>query len=393
LSDDVLRDTVSSGVPPGRDLTSNKTVKLDRFGHKDSRSLLEASEPFSRSLGIDLDIAALLSLESRGIFGRDLQRLKIVSQLYLLVEELLLRVVAIEVFRFCKLNNVQMDRSTLTDKTDTSVGQDILLVLGPDVLVIDRISGFAVHPSDVALSALELSVKVLDVAHHPGHLDTTLDREFSVGLHLPSGTRTAPWANFTETGTDDNLVEVNHALQMFKLFEDIGILDFRELVLEVGSGSDRNLLVQSLSGVTIGDSEVGSIVEGDGFAQLGDSVDVQTDRSHDLGDASDTVHSTVQVSPDRFDLGDIEQQWVHETENVESHFLRGERSHTELLETFSNKVGCAHETGSSGPTNNSAGNTEVLSPRFRRPTVEQSLERYFRFRVETVVTEDTVVGG
>lgn len=64
---------------------------------------------------------------------------------------------------------------------------NVLFVLGLDVLVIDRLTRLGVNPSDVGLAVTEFTVKVLDEAHHPGHLDTTLNGKLATGLHLPSG--------------------------------------------------------------------------------------------------------------------------------------------------------------------------------------------------------------
>ena len=150
--------------------------------------------------------------------------------------------------------------------------------------------------------------------------------------------------------------------------------------------------MQSLGSITVGNSEVGSVVKGDSLSEVGNSVDVESDASHDLGDTSNSVHTSVEVGPDRFNLGDVEEQGVHETEDVESHLLGGEGSNTELLEALGDKVGGAHKTGTSGPTDDSTGDTKVFTPRFGAPSVEESLKRDLGLGVKTIVTEDTVVG-
>lgn len=233
---------------------------------------------------------------------------------------------------------------------------------------------------------------MLDVAHHPGHLDAALDGKFTLGLHLPSSSRATPWAQLGETSTYDDLVEVDQALQVGQLFEDVRAFNGRELVGEIGSRGDRDLLVQSFRGVSVGDSEIGSIVQRNGFSQIGHSVDVESDAGHDFGDAGDPIHTTVEVCPNRLNLGNVEQEGVHETKDVESHLFGGECPHTELFETLGDKVGGAHETGTSSPTDNSSGDTEVFSPGFCTPSVEQCFEGNLGFRIETVVTKNTVVG-
>jgi hypothetical protein len=118
------------------------------------------------------------------------------------------------------------------------------------------------------------------------------------------------------------------------------------------------------------------------------------------------------VSPNGLDLSNVEDERVHETENVEGHLLRREGAAALSLDTLSDGVGSVHETGTTSPscereyepvrgergrrrkqrTDDGSGNAEVLSPRLGRPAVEESLERDLRLRVETVVTEETVVG-
>jgi len=100
LRDDVVRDTESPGVPSSGDLTSDESVESDRLGNQDPRSLLELGHPFTRLLRPDVDVVALLALESGGVLSRDLNGLQIVVELDFLVEGLLLRVVAVEQLRF-----------------------------------------------------------------------------------------------------------------------------------------------------------------------------------------------------------------------------------------------------------------------------------------------------
>jgi hypothetical protein len=194
-------------------------------------------------LSPDIDLVALLPLESSGIFGGDLDRFKIVVELNFLVEKLLLRVVAVKVFGFYGSASVMRERRIPTDESDTRMGKNLLLVLRSNILVVDGIARLGIDPTDIALAAFEFPVKVLDVAHHPCHLNATFDGEFSLGFHLPSGSRATPGSELGETGTYDDLVEIDETLQVLQLLEHIVALDLRELVREVGSRSDRDLLV------------------------------------------------------------------------------------------------------------------------------------------------------
>lgn len=269
---------------------------------------------------------------------------------------------------------------------------NVLLVLGLDVLVIHRLTRFGVNPSDIGLTVTEFTIKVLDETHHPSHLDTTLNGEFATGLHFPSGPRRTPRTDFSKTGTDNDLVEIDQALKVLEFIENVVTVNLGEVKGEVGSGSDGNLLVKPLGVTAVDDTEVGRVVKGDGFSQLGHSVDVDSDRCHNLSQTGDTVHTTVEVGPDGFDLGNVEQEGVHETENVKGHLLGGESPDTKLFETLGNKVGSAHETGTSSPADDGTSDTEILSPTFGGPPVEQGFKRNLGLRVETVVTKDTVVG-
>ncbi len=63
---------------------------------------------------------------------------------------------------------------------------NVLLIVGTDVLVIDGLTALDVHPADVRSTGLELTVVVLDQAHDPGELNDTFVAEVAKGLHLPT---------------------------------------------------------------------------------------------------------------------------------------------------------------------------------------------------------------
>ena len=238
LSDNVVRDTESTSVPTRGDLTSDKSVESDSLGDENSSSLLELGEVLAGCLSPDVDLVALLSLESSGVIGRNLDGLEVVVELNLLVEGLLLRIVAVEDLGFCRQLCPGYSDDALTNETDTSMAEDFLLVLGSNILVIDRVSRLGIDPSNVALAVLELAVEVLDQAHHPSHLDATLDGELSPCLHLPSGSRASPGTDLSETGAHNDLVEINQALEVLKLLKDVLALNLGELVREVGPRGD-----------------------------------------------------------------------------------------------------------------------------------------------------------
>jgi hypothetical protein len=109
--------------------------------------------------------------------------------------------------------------SELTNETNTCVRDDVLLVSALDVLVIHRFSGLGVHPAGVKRAVLETPIEVLDMTHHPRHLDASLDRELPTRLHLPSRARAAPGTNFCEASNYNHLLKVEHATKLRKVLQ------------------------------------------------------------------------------------------------------------------------------------------------------------------------------
>ena len=95
LSDDVVGDTILLGVPSGRDLTSNDSVKFDSLGNKDPSTLSELDEPLARLLSPDVTLVAVLVLVLLRLSVCGFERLQVVDELDFLVEDLL-RIVATE---------------------------------------------------------------------------------------------------------------------------------------------------------------------------------------------------------------------------------------------------------------------------------------------------------
>jgi len=62
------------------------------------------------------------------------------------------------------------------------------------------------------------------------------------------------------------------------------------------------------------------------------------------------IHSTVEISLDRLDLGDIEEEGMHETENVECHFFGREGANTIAFELVGDDVCWTHQTCSACPS-------------------------------------------
>ena len=81
---------------------SHRATEPHGLGRQDAVILLELDEPLVALAGPDVDLLAVLVLVLLGFGLSSLERLQIVDELDLLVEDLLLRVIATEEFRLCK---------------------------------------------------------------------------------------------------------------------------------------------------------------------------------------------------------------------------------------------------------------------------------------------------
>jgi hypothetical protein len=75
---------------------------------------------------------------------------------------------------------------------------DFFFIPAPDVLVVDRLTRLRIDPANVESAILETTVEMLDITHHPCHLYTSLERQTTLRLHLPSRARRTPWPDLTE---------------------------------------------------------------------------------------------------------------------------------------------------------------------------------------------------
>ena len=96
LSDDVSRDTKATRFPTRRDLAGNGAAERERLRDEDPRALLELDEPLVSFCCPDVTLVTVLVLELLGIGERCFERLKVVEELDLLVECLLLWIIPIE---------------------------------------------------------------------------------------------------------------------------------------------------------------------------------------------------------------------------------------------------------------------------------------------------------
>ncbi|CEI68857.1 unnamed protein product [Fusarium venenatum] len=380
LRDDVVGNTVSLGVPAGGDLSSNKAVKTKGLRDPERGTLPETDDVLAAVRDLkDLDLVTVLTLELLGgLLGR-LKGLEVLLNDNLVEKLLPVGVIAIEQLRL--------------DQTDTRVLENVLLVLLLNVLVVNRLSCLGINPARVGL-ALDRTVVVLDETHDPSHLDATLKREFAVGFHLPSGTRVTPGTNLGETSNNNNLLKIDHALEVVVegLNLSLPVRALREVKLDVGARVDGLLLVENLRGSTIDNGVLNGALLSNSTTDLAGLHDILAKLGHGLVQVRDELETTVEISKDRLVLAQVNQSGGHKTEKVESHLLLRESADAESLNAFSNNVVARHETSSSGPANDSTADGEVVGPALGVPSVEESLKTELGLGVETIVTKGTVVG-
>ncbi|TFA99245.1 hypothetical protein CCMA1212_009011 [Trichoderma ghanense] len=364
LADDVFGNTISLGIPAGRDLTSDQSVEAQSLGDPERGALLHPDNVLS-TLGDlkDLHLVAMLASELLSRLLGGLERLKVLLDDDLVEQLLLVGVVSVEELRL--------------DQTDTRVLQDVLLVLLLDILVVDGLASLGVDPAGVRL-ALEGAVVVLDEAHDPGHLDAAFKRKLAIGLHLPSGSGVAPGADFGKSSHDDDLVQVDHALQLLveRSHLRLPVRKAGEVALDVGTRLDGLLLVKNLGVGTVDNGVLDGALLGDGPADLARLHDVLAELGHGFVQVGDELQAAVQVGKDRLGLAEV-----------------NDRSHAKGLHALCDHVVAGHETSATSPSDDSTADGEVVAPVLGVPSVEEGLESQLGLGVETIVTEGAVVGG
>ena len=160
LLNNIVGDTIAAGVPACGHLTGDKTIELQSLGDKHGGTLAKTDSVLSRLGDLeDLDLVSMLTLELFGCLLRRLERFEVLLDDNFLEKLLLLRIVSLEQLGL--------------DETDTSVLQDVLLVLGLDILVINGLTSLGINPTRVGLP-LEGTVVVLNQTHDPRHFNAAL---------------------------------------------------------------------------------------------------------------------------------------------------------------------------------------------------------------------------
>ena len=226
----------------------------------------------------------------------------------------------------------------------------LLLVLRANIFVFHRFTRLGINPADVERTVLESTVEVFDVTHDPSHFDTTFNGKLTSCLHFPTSSGTSPRTDFSETGHNDNLLEINKTAKLGKVFQRLGRFQLREVELEVGTRSDIDGLENTFSLDAIDRLEICGVVSCNSATKIALLVQVLTNATSNVSEIWNTIHTTVEISLNRFDLGDAEKKRVHETEDVECHFFRRECTATVAFDVLSDNVGGIHETSATGPS-------------------------------------------
>jgi hypothetical protein len=134
--------------------------------------------------------------------------------------------------------------------------EDFLLVMTFHILIVNRFVRLAVNPTDIQRSILQVTVKVFDEAHKPGHLNATFNGEFTVSLHLPPCARAAPRSDFAMTSDDNDLFQINKTSDVRKIGKQAGKFKNREVEAEICARKNINSLKESLSFNFVNDLEI-----------------------------------------------------------------------------------------------------------------------------------------
>jgi len=201
------------------------------------------------------------------------------------------------------------------------VKEDLLLITTFDILIVDWFIRLAVDPTDIQRSILKATVKVFDEAHKPGHLDATFNSEFASSLHLPSCARATPGSDFAVTSDDDNLFQIDKTSKVRKIGKRVGRFEDWEIEAEVGVRKNINGLKESLSFNSADDLEVRQVVTSDSPAKFSLLIQLRANAGSDVSEVGKAIHSTVEIGPDRLDLGVAEEERMHETGMLNAIYL------------------------------------------------------------------------
>jgi len=123
----------------------------------------------------------VLKLEYLCFNIQNLNWLKVVNKLDFLVIYILVRVVAMEKFEFCKIKHSNGYKRW----TDQLIAhQDLLVITFLDIFIINRLPILTIDPANIERTRPSKCL----ITHYPYHFDTTFESEFTMSLHLPMST-------------------------------------------------------------------------------------------------------------------------------------------------------------------------------------------------------------
>jgi len=100
LSDYIIGNAVTAGIPSRRDLTSDCTAECEGFWDEDDSALFELCKPLPSFTCPDVAFVSVLKFELLGLRFRYLDRFKVMQEFNLLVEDFLSWIVTAEKLRF-----------------------------------------------------------------------------------------------------------------------------------------------------------------------------------------------------------------------------------------------------------------------------------------------------
>ena len=217
---------------------------------------------------------------------------------------------------------------------------------------------------------------MFDVPHDPSHLDPTLQREITAYLHLPSSPRTTPGTNLGKSSIDDHLVQVNEATESGEVLQRLGRGEGGEVEFEVGARSNVDGLEDAFGLDTINGLEVGRIISSNGTTGVALLQNIRSNPGGDVSEVMEAIHPAVQVSPDRFNLRYTEEEWMHQTEDVEGHLLGGERPDAVCLKLLGDQTSRTHQTSTTSPSGKHVRGTMEGSSTLTYPMTAPARQRY-----------------
>jgi hypothetical protein len=135
-----------------------------------------------------------------------------------------------------------------------------------------------------------------------------------------------------------------------------------EIELHVCSWFDLGLLGHRLADLTVDNLVFDRIFLDDSPTDVARFLSFLAKVDHKILAVGDVLEATVEVSPHRLNLAEVDNRWHHETKQVESHLLFREGAYTVLLDTFSDDIVTTHKPSATRSADDSTADGEVAAP-------------------------------